>query len=148
LDPKFAPAHYFANFNSLFISPNDDVRPGIRKGIDLAERQKNTRQMAAAYYFNGFVNTIYGEYDSGIQDLKRSLRLNPGYGSAYLTLIAAASLSKYADTFRAVRSFRDKHPSFNEKILNYMWSDRSHVRRYRELLSPVLRAVQARVLGA
>ena len=147
LNSEFAPAHYFANFNSLFINPNDDVRPGIRKGIELAEKQKNTRQMSAAYYFSGFTNTLYGEYDAAMRDLKKSLKLNPGYGSADLALIAGAALSKCADTFRAVRSFRDKHPGFNEDILNYMWLDRSHVRGYRELLSPMLNAVQARVLG-
>jgi hypothetical protein len=103
--------------------------------------------MSAAYYFSGVTNTLYGEYDAAMRDLKKSLKLNPGYGSAHLALIAGASLSKCADTFRAVRSFRDKHPGFNEDILNYMWLDRSHVRGYRELLSPMLNAVQARVLG-
>jgi len=146
LNSEFAPSHYFLHFNTLFINPKGDIRPGIRKGIELAEQQKNTRQMAAAYNFNGFVNTLYGEYDAGIRDLKRSLELNPGYGSAHLALIAAASLSRRADTFRATRSFRDKHPDFDETILNYMWLDRSRARGYRELLSPMLSAVKTRVL--
>jgi tetratricopeptide (TPR) repeat protein len=148
LNSEFAPAHYFLNFNTLFVSPEDDVRFGIRKGIELAEQQKNTRQMAAALYFSGFANTLYGQYDDAIQDLKKSLNLNPGYGSAHLALITAATLSKHADAFRAARSFRDKHPDFNEDILNYMWLDRSRVHAYSQLLSPMLGALKTRVLRA
>jgi tetratricopeptide (TPR) repeat protein len=146
LNSEFAPAHYFVNFNTLFINPKDDIRPGIRKGIDLAEQQKNTREMAAAYYFSGFANALYGEYDAAIRDLKNALNLNPGYGSAHLALIAAASLSKHADAFRAVKSFKNKHPNFNENILNYMWLDRSRVHGYRQLLSPMLGILKTRVL--
>src|SRR6516165_7021928 len=123
IDPEFSPGHYFANFNMLFINPKNDIRPGLRKGIELAEQQKNTRQLAAACYFSGFTKTLYGEYDAAMLDLKRSLKLNPGYGSAHLALIAAASLSKRADTFRAARSFMEKHPDFDRSILNYMWLD-------------------------
>jgi len=146
LNSQYAPGHYFLNFNRLFTNPKNDPRPGIRKGIELAEQKKNIRQMAAAYYFSGFANTLYGEYDAAVHDSKESLKMNPGYGSAHLALIAAASLSKHPDTFRAVRSFRDRHSGFNADILNYMWSDRSRVRGYRELLSPILSAVKMRVL--
>jgi len=146
IDPEFSPGHYFANFNMLFINPKNDIRPGLRKGIELAEQQKNTRQLAAACYFSGFTNTLYGEYDAAMLDLKRSLKLNPGYGSAHLALIAAASLSKRADTFRAARSFMEKHPDFDRSILNYMWLDRSRAQGYRQLLSPMLGTLQTRVL--
>ena len=146
LNPQYSPGHYFLNFNKLFVNPKNDARLGIRRGIELAEQQRNIRQMAAAYYFSGFANTLYGEYDTAMHDLKESLKINPGYGSAHLTLIAAASLSKRADTFRAVRSFRERHSGFNVDILNYMWLDRSRARGYRELLSPMLSAVKTRVL--
>ena len=81
-----------------------------------------------------------------MRDLKESLKMNPGYGSAHLALIVAASLSKHPDAFRAIKSFRDKHPNFNSDILNYMWLERSQVHGYRELLSPILSAVKMKVL--
>jgi tetratricopeptide (TPR) repeat protein len=146
LNPAYPPAHYFIHYNKLFLRPEVDVRPGIRKGIALAEQQQNQRQIAAAYYFSGFANTLYGEYGTAIRDLKKSLNMNPGYGSAHLALIAAAVLSKRSDTFRCIRTLRDRYPDFKSGTLDYMWLKRSRSDEYRHLVSPMLSAIKTKVL--
>jgi tetratricopeptide (TPR) repeat protein len=143
---EYSVIHYFKYFNQIFLRPKDDIiLPGLDRAVKLAEAEGNQRRAAAALYFRGFANTLFENYDKAIVDLKKSMRINPGYGSANLALIAATALTRHKETYRAVRCFRERYPHFSRDILDYMWVDRSSCAEYRQLIRPMVEPVRAKL---
>jgi hypothetical protein len=67
--------------------------------------------------------------------------LNPRYASANMALIAATSLAAHYDGYKAARHFRERHPNFDLRMLDYMWVDRSSSDDYLRLVRPMAQAV-------
>jgi tetratricopeptide (TPR) repeat protein len=146
IDPDYSPGQYFTYFNRLFIRPREaDILPGLQRAVELAEAEGSERRMAAALYFKGFANTLFGNYHEAIQDLKRSMTNSPKYGSANLALIAAAALAGDPETYRAVRSFEGAYPDFKPELLDYMWLERSASDEYRRLAQPLVQVVRTQL---
>jgi tetratricopeptide (TPR) repeat protein len=146
IDPEYSSGHYFLSFNDLFIDPRGDrILSGLNEAIKLAETEGSQRRLASALYFRGFANTIFSNYHEAIKDLKRSLTINPGYGSANLALIGAAALARHERTYKAVRYFKERYPNFNADVLEYMWVDRSSCAEYHRLLRPMVDIVKAKL---
>jgi tetratricopeptide (TPR) repeat protein len=145
-DPLYSIGHYFLHFNNMFISPRDDhILSGLGKAVELAQAEGGQRRLAAALYFKGFANTLFTNYHEAIKDLKRSIAINPGYGSANLALIAASALSRHPETFKAVKYFKARYPNFTEDILDYMWADRSSNAEDLGLVRPMLEIVKVKL---
>ena len=145
-DPGYSVGHYFFYFNKAFLNPADqEILPGLSKAVDMARAEGNQRRLAAALYFRGFANSLFANYADAITDLKKSMTINPGYGSANLALIAAAVLAKRSDTYKAVRSFKERYPNFNPDVLDYMWVDRSSSAAYHRLVRPMVDTVKAKL---
>jgi tetratricopeptide (TPR) repeat protein len=148
MDPVYSTGHYFLHFNNIFISPRPDrILSGLREAVELAEAEGSQRRLAAALYFRGFANTLFSNYHEAIKDLKRSMAINPGYGSANLALIAAAALARHNETYKAVRCFKERYPDFNADILDYMWTDRSSLSEYHRLVRPMVETVKVKLRG-
>ena len=146
IDPDYSAGQYFASFNRLFIRPSeDDILPGLHNAVAMAEVEGHERRLAAALYFKGFANALFGNYRDAIKDLTRSMASSPKYGSANLALIAAAALAGHHDTYKTVRSFKAAYPNFNQDILDYMWMDRSSSDKYRRLAQPLVQIVKTKL---
>jgi tetratricopeptide (TPR) repeat protein len=146
IDPGYSAGHYFLHFNNIFIDPRDDrILFGLNEAVALAEAEGSQRRLAAALYFRGFANTLFSNYHKAIKDLKRSMAINPGYGSANLALIAAAALARHKETYKAVRYFKQRYPGFRADILDYMWLDRSSCAEYRRFVRPLIEIVKAKL---
>jgi tetratricopeptide (TPR) repeat protein len=146
MDPRYSGGHYFLHFNNIFIDPKDDrILPGLDHAVELAEAEGSQRRLAAALYFRGFANTLFSNYHEAIKDLKRSMALNPGYGSANLALIAAATLARHKETYKVIRCFKERYPNFNSDILDYMWVDRSSCSEYQRLVRPIVELVKVKI---
>ena len=146
IDPVYPVGHYFLHFNKMFIDPRSDrILSGLNEAVELAEAEGSLRRLAAALYFRGFANTLFSNYHEAIKDLKRSMAVNPGYGSANLALIAAAALARHKDTFKVVRCFRERYPNFCTDILDYMWVHRSCCPEYHRLVRPLVETVKAKL---
>jgi tetratricopeptide (TPR) repeat protein len=146
IDPGHSSGHYFLYFNDLFIDPiAERVLPGLDEAVGLAETEGGLRRLAAALYFRGFANTLFANYHQAIKDLKRSMTINPGYGSANLALIAAAALARHKDTYMAVRCFKERYPKFDTDIIDYMWEDRSSCAEYQRLLRPLVEIIKIKL---
>jgi tetratricopeptide (TPR) repeat protein len=146
IDPVSPTGHYFLHFNDLFIDPKGDRSlAGLNKAVGLAEAEGSQRQLAVALYFRGFANTLFSHYYEAITDLKRSMTINPGYGSPNLALIAAMALTRHRDTYKALRYFRGRYPNFCMSILDYMWVDRSSCAEYHRLVRPVVEIVKIKL---
>jgi tetratricopeptide (TPR) repeat protein len=145
-DPLYSTGHYFLHFNNIFISPRDDhILSGLNEAVELAEAEGSQRRLAAALYFRGFANTLFSNYQGAIKDLRHSMAINPGYGSANLALIAAAALSRHEEAFKAVRYFKNRYPNFNHGILDYMWVDRSSCAEYHRFVRPIVEMVKVKL---
>jgi tetratricopeptide (TPR) repeat protein len=108
IDPGYSVGHYFLNFNNIFVNPRDDrILCGLNEAVELAEAEGSKRRLAAALYIRGFANTLFLNYPEAIKDLRRSMIINPGYGSANLALIAATALSRHKEAYKAVRCFKE-----------------------------------------
>ena len=143
IDPDYSTGQYFTYFNKLFIRPREaDILPGLRRAVDLAEAEGSERRMAAALYFKGFANILFGNYHEAIEDLKRSMTNSPNYGSANLALIGAAALAGHRATHKTVRSFKAAYPDFKPDLLDYMWLERSSSDEYRRLALPLVQVVK------
>lgn len=146
IDPDYSAGQYFTYFNKLFIRPREsDILPGLQRAVELAEAEGSERRMAAALYFKGFANTLFGNYHEAIQDLKRSMANSPKYGSANLALIAATALVRHPETYTMVRSFKGAYPNFNKDLLGYMWLERSSLDEYRRLAQPLVQVVKTKL---
>jgi tetratricopeptide (TPR) repeat protein len=146
IDPECPTGHYFLHFNDIFInSKGDRILSGLDKAVELAEVEGSQRQLAVALYFRGFANTLFANYYEAIKDLKRSMTINPGYGSPNLALIAATALIRHRDTYKALRCFKDRYPNFSMDILDYMWVDRSSCAEYHRLVRPMVEIVKAKL---
>jgi len=146
IDPDYSASQYFTYFNRLFTRPREaDILPGLQRAVELAEEEGSKRRMAAALYFKGFANTLFGNYHEAIQDLKRSMMNSPKYGSANLALIAAAALTGHRGTARTVRSFKAAYPDFKLDLLDYMWLERSSSDEYRRLAQPLVQVVKTKL---
>lgn len=144
IDPDYSAGQYFTYFNKLFIRPKEaDILPGLQRAVELAGAEGSKRRMAAALYFKGFANTLFGNYHEAIEDLKRSMTNSPNYGSANLALIAAAALTGHGGTHETVRSFKAACPDFQPDLLDYMWLERSASDGYRRLAQPLVQVVKA-----
>jgi tetratricopeptide (TPR) repeat protein len=143
IDPNYSAGQYFTYFNKLFLRPGEaEILPGLQRAVELAEAEGSERRMAAAYYFKGFANTLFGNYHEAIQDLKRSMTNSPKYGSANLAMIAATALAGDWETYKAVRSFKMAYPDFNSDLLDYMWLERSSSDEYHRLAKPLVQVVK------
>jgi tetratricopeptide (TPR) repeat protein len=146
LDPVYSTGHYFLNFNNIFINPKGDhILSGLSKAVELAEAEGRERRLAAALYFKGFANTLFSNYYEAINDLTLSMRINPGYGSANLALIAATALTRHRETYKALRCFKERYPNFSIDILDYMWVDRSSCAEYHRLVRPMVEIVKVKL---
>ena len=146
IDPGCSIGHYFLHFNNIFTDPRDDrILSGLDKAVGLAEAEGSQRRLAAALYFRGFANTLFSNYHEAIRDLKRSMAINPGYGSANLALIAVAALAQHKDTYKSVRCFKERYPNFTSDILDYMWVDRSSCSEYQRLVRPIVEVVKVKI---
>ena len=146
INPKHSIGNYFLHFNNIFINPKSDrILSGLNEAVEFAEAEGSQRRLAVALYFRGFANTLFSNHEKAIKDLKRSMAINPGYGSANLALIAAAALAKHKETYKAVRSFKERYPKFSSDILDYMWVDRSSCPEYHRFLRPVVETVKAKL---
>jgi tetratricopeptide (TPR) repeat protein len=146
LDPGYSSGHYFLHFNDIFIDPSGDrILPGLNEAVEIAEAEGSQRRLAAALYFRGFANTLFSNYREAIKDLRRSMTINHGYGSANLALIAAMALARHKQTYKVVRFFKEKYPNFDLDILNYMWMDRSTRSDYHRVIRPVVEIVKVRL---
>jgi tetratricopeptide (TPR) repeat protein len=146
IDPGYSPGRYFLHFNNIFIDPRDDrILPGLDEAVELAEAEGSQRRLAAALYFRGFANTLFSNYYEAIKDLKRSMIINPGYGSANLALIAAAALARHTETYKVVRYFKERYPNFSLDIVDYMWVDRSSCTQYQRFVRPIVEVVKVKI---
>jgi tetratricopeptide (TPR) repeat protein len=143
IDPNYSAGQYFTYFNKLFLRPREaEILPGLQRAVELAEAEGSERRMAAAYYFKGFANTLFGNYHEAVQDLKRSMTNSPKYGSANLAMIAATALAGDPETHTTVRSFKRAYPDFNLDLLDYMWLERSSSDEYHRLAQPLVQVVK------
>lgn len=148
LDPVCSIGHYFIHYNYIFIGPrNDRILSGLNEAVELATAEGSPRRLAAALYFRGFANTLFSNYDEAIKDLKHSMTINPGYGSANLALIAAAALAGRKDVYMAVRCFKERYPHFRAGILDYMWVERSSCAEYHRFVKPMVGIVKSKLAG-
>lgn len=146
IDPGYSSGHYFLHFNDIFIDPGGHrILSGLSEAVELAEVEGSQRRLAAALYFRGFANTLFSNYHEAINDLKRSMTFNPGYGSANLALIAAAALAGHKETYKAVRCFKERYPNFSPDILDYIWVDRSSCAKYHRFVRPVVNIVKVKL---
>jgi len=146
IDQDYSEGQYFTYFNKLFIRPREaDILPGLQRAVELAETEGNKRRMAAALYFKGFANTLFGNYHQAIRDLKRSMANTPKYGSANLALIGATALAGRPETSTTVRYFTGAYPDFNPGLLDHMWLERSSFDEYRRLAQPLVQVVKTKL---
>jgi tetratricopeptide (TPR) repeat protein len=146
IDPGYSSGLYFLHFNDIFIDPRGDrILPGLNEAVEIAETEGSQRRLAAALYFRGFANTLFSNYHGAIKDLKRSMTINPGYGSANLALIAATALARDKQTYKVVRSFKERYPNFGSEILDYMWTHRSSCSDYGRFVRPMVEIVKIKL---
>jgi tetratricopeptide (TPR) repeat protein len=148
IDPGYSTGLYFLHFNDIFIDPRGGhILPGLNEAVEIAEAEGSQRRLAAALYFRGFANTLFSNYQEAIRDLKRSMTINPGYGSANLALIAATALARHKQAYKVVSFFKERYPNFDRDILDYMWMDRSSCSEYHRVVRPMVEIVKARLGG-
>jgi tetratricopeptide (TPR) repeat protein len=146
IDPRYSSGYYFLHFNDIFIDPRaGGILPGLNEAVEIAEAEGSQRRLAAALYFRGFANTLFSNYHEAIEDLKRSMTMNPGYGSANLALIGATALARHKQTYKIISFFKERYPNFDQDILDYMWVDRSSCSEYQRLVRPVVETVKVRL---
>lgn len=145
-DPDRAAAHYFFHFTGMVARPREtEALEGLAGAVAIAQAEGARRPLAAAHYFLGFANTLFARYEPAIANLTRSLELNPGYGAANLALIAATALSRHKETYKVVRSFRERYPKFRRELVDYLWVERSTNDRYGRLAATMADAVKAKL---
>jgi tetratricopeptide (TPR) repeat protein len=146
IDPGYSAGVYFLHFNDIFIDPRADrILPGLNEAVEIAEAEGSQRRLAAALYFRGFANTLFSNYHEAIEDLKRSMTMNPGYGSANLALIGATALARHKQSYKVIGFFKERYPNFDQDILDYMWVDRSSCSEYHRLVRPVVETVKVKL---
>ena len=133
-DPSIAFVHAYAGYNNAFLGRAESVREGVQRAHDLGGTD---RLHSIWYFFAGFAELLLGSEDA-MPLLRKSLELNPEYGSAQLFL--AAALSMHGRRFEAMQiasEFRSHFPSYQTRTFDQQWLWRSTNSVYRRQIDPI-----------
>ncbi|HXP02751.1 MAG TPA: BTAD domain-containing putative transcriptional regulator [Stellaceae bacterium] len=140
LDPTRASAPAFIGYNNVFLGEPAAARSAISEAIRL-ESSDRRRQMW--FFFAGFNELVAGQTDEAIAYFRRSLNLNPRYGSAALFSAAALALSgQTAAGKQQMALFREHYPEYRLSSFQQQWQTRSTVPSYRAAITPVVNAIR------
>jgi TolB-like protein/Tfp pilus assembly protein PilF len=146
IDQGLAIAHGWAGYNAAFLGRADETPPAIKRAISL-ERVDRTRSIW--FFFGGFSELLRGRTEASVALLRKSLELNPSYGSARLFLTAALSLSgRRTEAGKDAASFREQNPEYRASVLNQQWLWRSTSATYRAQIYPLLGRIRNLGIGA
>ncbi len=141
IDQGLASAHGFAGYNAALLGRAWETLPAVERAmrLDPTERRHSTW-----FFFGGFAELLLGRTETAIALLRKSLQLNPSYGSAQIFLMAALSLTgQHADAASIAESFRRQYPDYPAHAFEQLWLSRSTSPGYRAQVYPLFEKITA-----
>jgi TolB-like protein len=144
MDNGLAIAHAFGGYNAALLGRAWETLPAVERAVQL---DPSDRRHSVWYFFGGFAELLLGHTEAAVALLGKSLKRNPGYGSAQLFLIAALSLTgRHSEAARMAKSFRRQYPESPAHALERLWLSRSASPVYRAQVYPLFENIRG--LGA
>lgn len=126
--------HAYAGYNRAFLGRAEGTLTGVEQAL---RRGGSDRLRSIWYFFAGFSRLLLGA-DDAMSLLRKSLELNPEYGSAQLFLAAALSMQgRSAEAAQLASEFRGRYPDYRLQTFDQQWLWRSSNPVYRRQIGPV-----------
>jgi tetratricopeptide (TPR) repeat protein len=145
LDPGLGLAHGFAGYNAALLGRAHETLPAAERAMRL---DRTERRQSIFLFYGGFAELLLGRREGSLALLRKSLELNPTYGSAQLLMMAALlQLGRMNEAARAAANFREQFPAARSNDFEQLWVTRSTNPVYRAQANPIFEKMRTLGIG-
>ena len=124
MNHRHACAYAFGGCNAALLGRAWETLPAVERAMDLERTSR--RHNSIWYFFGGFAELLLGHIEPAVALLEESLKRNPSYGSAQLSLMTALSLiGRHGEAARMAASFCQQYPESPAYAFERLWLSRS-----------------------
>jgi DNA-binding SARP family transcriptional activator/TolB-like protein len=146
LDPGLGLAHGFAGYNAALLGRAHETLPAAERAMRL---DRTDRRQSIFLFYGGFAELLLGRSEASLGLLRKSLDLNPTYGTAQLFMMAALlMLGRKAEAARAATAFHEQYPQARTNDFEQLWLARSTNPIYRAQIDPIFDKIRSLGIGS
>ncbi|MBV8119552.1 MAG: hypothetical protein JO081_06400 [Alphaproteobacteria bacterium] len=145
LDPGLGLAHGFAGYNAALLGRAHETLPAAERAMRL---DRTERRQSIFLFYGGFAELLLGRSEAALALLRKSLDLNPTYGTAQLFIMAALLvLGRKSEAARAATAFCEQYPQARTNDFEQLWLARSANPIYRAQIDPIFDRIRSLGIG-
>ncbi|HEY2538171.1 MAG TPA: BTAD domain-containing putative transcriptional regulator [Stellaceae bacterium] len=145
LDPALGLAHGFAGYNAALLGRAEETLPAAERAMRL---DRTDRRQSVFLFYGGFAELLLDRAEAALGLLRKSLELNPSYGTAQLFMIGALLLlGRKNEASRAATAFREQFPESRANDYEQLWLARSINPIYRAQIDPIFDRIRSLGIG-
>jgi tetratricopeptide (TPR) repeat protein len=109
---------------------------------------RTDRRQSVFLFYGGFAELLLDRAEAALGLLRKSLELNPSYGTAQLFMIGALLLlGRKNEASRAATAFREQFPESRANDYEQLWLARSINPIYRAQIDPIFDRIRSLGIG-